>query len=204
MNAHISHWPSSIYGGRWWTAGSQECWWMMCGFRRTLHWMLDEMLCADSPKGSHVLVDVGWMGAGEGEWMIILDERSWLPPHACSMSPLHHWFIACRERPGATPHMSQEPWLCNAEDPWLSSKGRTMGLGKAVLCSHGHSSVVWSENGPCCCIFCWRTREKYLFNIRCLKLYQFERITWWCLFVLELVLEYALQSVLKYVMLEKK
>jgi hypothetical protein len=46
-------------------------------------------------------------------------------------------------------------------------------------------------------------REKYLFNIRCLKLYQFERITWWCLFVLEFVLEYALQSVLKHVMLGK-
>ena len=50
----------------------------------------------------------------------------------------------------ATSHMSQEPWPCNGEDPWLSSKGRTMGVGKAVLCSHGPSSIVWSENGPCC------------------------------------------------------
>ena len=41
------------------------------------------------------------------------------------------------------------------------------------------------------------------FNIIYLKLYQFERITWWCLFVLESVLESALQSVLKFVMLEK-
>ena len=39
-------------------------------------------------------------------------------------------------------------------------------------------------------------------NIICLKLYQFEGITWWCLSFLEFVLEYALQYVLKYVMLE--
>ena len=25
-----------------------------------------------------------------------------------------------------------------------------MGVGKVVLCSHGPSSIVWSENGPCC------------------------------------------------------
>ena len=25
-----------------------------------------------------------------------------------------------------------------------------MGVGKAVLCSHGPSSIVWSENEPCC------------------------------------------------------
>jgi hypothetical protein len=37
------------------------------------------------------------------------------------------------------------------------------------------------------------------FNIICLKLYQFERITWWCLHVLES----ALQFVLKFVMLKK-
>ena len=24
-----------------------------------------------------------------------------------------------------------------------------MGVGKDVLCSHGPSSIVWSENGPC-------------------------------------------------------
>jgi hypothetical protein len=36
-------------------------------------------------------------------------------------------------------------------------------------------------------------------NIICVKLYQVERITWWCLYVLESVLEYAVQSV----MLEK-
>ena len=37
------------------------------------------------------------------------------------------------------------------------------------------------------------------FNIICLKLYQFEIITWWSLYILE----FALQFVLKYVMLEK-
>ena len=50
----------------------------------------------------------------------------------------------------ATSHMSQESWPRNVEDPWLSSKGRTMGVGKAVLCSHGPSSIVWSGNGSCC------------------------------------------------------
>ena len=45
--------------------------------------------------------------------------------------------------------MSQEPWPCNGEDPWLSSKGHTIGVGKAVLGRHGTSSIVWSENGPC-------------------------------------------------------
>ena len=53
----------------------------------------------------------------------------------------------------ATSHMSQGPWPCNGEDPWLSSKGCTTGVGKAVLCSYGPSSIVWSENGPCCRIF---------------------------------------------------
>ena len=50
----------------------------------------------------------------------------------------------------ATSHMSQEPWPCNGEDPWHSSKGRTMGVGKAVICSHMPSSIVWSESGPYC------------------------------------------------------
>ena len=50
----------------------------------------------------------------------------------------------------ATSHMSQEPWPCNGENPWLSAKRRTMCVGKAVICSHGSSSIVWSENGPCC------------------------------------------------------
>ena len=42
----------------------------------------------------------------------------------------------------ATSQTSQEPWPCNGEDPWLSSKGRTMGVGKATLGSHGTSSIT--------------------------------------------------------------
>ena len=49
----------------------------------------------------------------------------------------------------ATSPTNQEPWPHNSEDPWLSSKGRPIGVGKAVLGSHGPSSIVWSENGPC-------------------------------------------------------
>ena len=41
------------------------------------------------------------------------------------------------------------------------------------------------------------------FKLICLKLYQFKRITWWCLCVLEFVLEYVLEFALKFVMLEK-
>ena len=42
----------------------------------------------------------------------------------------------------------------------------------------------------------------------CLKLYQFERIIQWCLSILEsimeFVMEYALQSIMKFAILEKK
>ena len=41
------------------------------------------------------------------------------------------------------------------------------------------------------------------FNVICLKLYQFTRITWWCLSIIEYVLKSTLQLILKYVMLEK-
>jgi hypothetical protein len=45
------------------------------------------------------------------------------------------------------------------------------------------------------------------YNIICLKVYQFERITWWCLSVLESilkhVLKHALQPILKFVQLKK-
>ena len=79
-----------------------------------------------------------------------------------------------------------------------------MDVGKAILCRHKPSSIVWSENGPCCgnrCIFHWRKKEARIwFNIICLKFYLFERITWWCLSVLE----HAPQYVLKFVMLEKR
>ena len=62
----------------------------------------------------------------------------------------------------ASLHMGQEPWPCNGEDPWLSSEGRTMGVGKTVVCSHGPSRIVWSENGPCCgttAYFGWRKKR---------------------------------------------
>ena len=36
------------------------------------------------------------------------------------------------------------------------------------------------------------------FNIICLKLYQFKRITWWCLSVLESIREYILAFVMEY------
>ena len=51
----------------------------------------------------------------------------------------------------ATSHTSQGPWQCNGngEGPWLSSGGCTMGVGIVILCSHGSSSIVWNENGPC-------------------------------------------------------
>ena len=79
----------------------------------------------------------------------------------------------------ATSHTSQEPWPCDGEDPWLSSKGNTMGVGKAVLGSHGPSSLVWSENdhfaGPLHILLAEK-EGRIWFNIICFKLYQFERI----------------------------
>ena len=45
-------------------------------------------------------------------------------------------------------------------------------------------------------------------NIVCLKLYQFERITWWCLFVMEhalqSIVEFVMEFALRSVLLEKK
>ena len=38
------------------------------------------------------------------------------------------------------------------------------------------------------------------FNLICLKFYQFKKITWWCLCVLESILEYVLESTLKHVL----
>ena len=88
----------------------------------------------------------------------------------------------------ATTHTRQEPWPCNGEDPWLSSKGCTMGVREVVLGVHRPSSIVWNENGPCCETIAYivgRRRGKDLVNLRCLKLYQFQNTTWWCLSVLE-------------------
>jgi hypothetical protein len=81
----------------------------------------------------------------------------------------------------ATSHMSQDPWPCNGEHPWLSSKGRTMCVGKAVICRLGPSSIVWNENGPCCGTIAYFIGGKegiIWFNIICLKLSQFKRIIW--------------------------
>ena len=39
-------------------------------------------------------------------------------------------------------------------------------------------------------------------NIICLKSYQFETTIWWCLYVLESILEYVLESSLKFVLLK--
>jgi hypothetical protein len=41
------------------------------------------------------------------------------------------------------------------------------------------------------------------FNLIYLKLYQFKRITWWCLSVLNFFMEFSLQFVMKFVMLEE-
>ena len=82
----------------------------------------------------------------------------------------------------ATLHMSQELWdLVMARTLWLSSKGHTMGVGKAILCSQWPSSIVWSENGACCRAIAYfvggKKEGRIWLNIKCLKLYQFERIT---------------------------
>ena len=106
----------------------------------------------------------------------------------------------------ATSHTSQEPWPCNGEDPWLSSKGRTMGVGKVVLGSHGPSSIFWSENEPLygtIAYFVRRKEGRIWFNIifsnstnlrellggvSCLKS------------VLESIMDYILESTLKFVL----
>ena len=93
---------------------------------------------------------------------------------------------------------------------WLSSKGRTNGVGKAVLCSHGPSRIVWSENGPCC-----RTMACFVGGLRgedfgliwyLSNSINLGELFWWCLYVLESILEpimkCALQSIMKFVLLE--
>ena len=46
------------------------------------------------------------------------------------------------------------------------------------------------------------TEGSISFNIICLELYQLERITWWCLSVLESILKSTLQFVMKLVLLK--
>ena len=37
----------------------------------------------------------------------------------------------------------------------------------------------------------------------CFKLYQFKRITWWCMSILQFIIKYVMQSDVKFVLLEK-
>ena len=80
-----------------------------------------------------------------------------------------------------------------------------MGVGKAILGSQGPSSIVWSENRPCCgtnaYFVGWKEGRIWL-NTICVKIDQFEIIIWWCLFVLEFVMQYVMKYVLKFVLLE--
>ena len=51
------------------------------------------------------------------------------------------------------------------------------------------------------CKFCWqkeRKKEKKKFNIICLKLYQFERVTWWCLSILESIMQSIMLKIYMY------
>ena len=116
------------------------------------------------------------------------------------ITPAHLYARKSPQTLRATSHMSQEPWPCNGEDPWLSSKGRTMGVGKAVLCSHGPSSIVWSENGPYCGTIAYFVGEKRGEDLVYYNMSQTlsKRITWWWLYVMES----ALQSILKSKLLE--
>jgi hypothetical protein len=56
------------------------------------------------------------------------------------------------------------------------------------------------------CIFCWWKKEgRIWFNTIYLKLYQFERITWWCVYILESTMEsIMLEKILKRVMISQK
>ena len=106
------------------------------------------------------------------------------------------WYVSTK---GHFTHEPRAVTLCNGEVPWLSSKDRSMGVGKAVLCSHEPSSIVWSENGPRCrtiSYFVGGKEGRIWFYIICFKLYQLKKITWWCLSVLESALQDVLKSIL--------
>ena len=116
-------------------------------------------------------------------------------PYKCTPHP---WRVKC----SACHHISLGPLHTWAKSCDLVIVRTLDSHPKAVLCSHGPSSMVWSENGPCCgpvAYFVGRKEGRIGLNIICLKLYQFDRITWWCLYVLK----YVLKSILKYAMLEK-
>jgi hypothetical protein len=84
-----------------------------------------------------------------------------------------------------------------------------MGVGKVILCSHGPSSIVWSENEPRCGTIAYfvdgKKEGRIWFNtIYLIELYQFERNTWWCMSVLESILEsIMLKKILKRVMVSQ-
>ena len=108
-------------------------------------WLGDEIRGFSSDRVvSHVLADMQRSTRPTTYCLIMISLVSW-----------NHW-LGVR----ATSHTSQKPWPCNGEDPRLSSKGRTMGVGKAVLSSHGPSSIVWSEDGPCCGTIAYFVSEK--------------------------------------------
>ena len=78
--------------------------------------------------------------------------------------------------------------------PWVLGKPFYVVTGSQVYCEVRMDHVV----GPLHVLLTGK-EGRIWFNIICLKLYQFERITWWCLSVQES----ALQSILHSVMLER-
>ena len=101
----------------------------------------------------------------------------------------------------ATSHTSQELWPCNGADPWLSSKGHTISVGKVVLGMYTDLQAQCEVRMDLVAYFVGGKRGEGLVNIICLKLYQFERTTWWCLWVVEFVMESILEYALEYIML---
>jgi hypothetical protein len=100
--------------------------------------------------------------------------------------------------------MSQEPWPCNSRDshpkavPWV--------LGKPFYVVSGpqaESELRMDHIAGPLHILLAEKEKRIRFNIICLKLYQFKKITWWCLSILESVLAFALQSILKSIMMGK-
>jgi len=122
--------------------------------------------------------------------MVIFSRPTWMITH--KLGPLH------------TQAKSRDLIMVRTLDshpkavPWV--------LGKLFLCSHMPSSIVWIENGPCSRPLHTLLAEKeegIWFNIICLKLYQFKRTTWWCLYVPKYVLNFTLQSVILEKLLKK-
>ena len=72
------------------------------------------------------------------KWLVSYLQSRWTSTSYFSNSwPLHTW--------------SKSRDLVMVRTFYSHPKGRSiMGVGKVVLGSHGPSSMVWSENGPCC------------------------------------------------------